>query len=237
MYTPGFKGKRYYKRNGSSYTKKTTNGNNYNSRLKKLESELRGVKQKTNQIEYKFADEEKNDSVVLSGGEVQNQIFVVPTGDTDQSRDGKKITITSIFIRFQFTLPSNLSFGDTFDTLRVILLIDKQANGALPAVSQILESPDIQGFRNLDETHRFRTLLDRTWNVVSKSGAFNGSVTHFGGDIINYQFYKKLNLPILYNDDSGLIATITSNNIVMMFISNSQLGGIKSNIRIRYLDS
>lgn len=236
MYTKGFTGRRYYKRNGTSYTKKS-GMNNYNNRLRKLENELRGVKRKTDTIEYKFSDQVRDQGPVLSGGSIQPQIFTIPTGDDDQSRDGKKITLSSISVRFQYSLPSSLSFNDTDESLRVILLIDKQANGALPGVGDILELIDIQGHRNLDETIRFRTIMDRTWSINSTAGAWNGTVTHFGAVRGHDSFYKKLNLTIFYSGDAGTIADIVSNNIVMLYISEQQKGNLKANIRVRYLDA
>lgn len=239
MYTEGFKGKRMYKRNGNGYSRKKTvyrgNGNNY--KWAQMQRDIRTLKAKTSAMEYKFSDNEANQIPVLSGGSIEDQIFIIFTGDTDQNRDGRKITITSIQIRFQIELPSNLNFNDTKDLVRIICLHDKQANEALPGVAEILVTADIQSHRQLDLTHRFRTLMDKTFQVKSRSGAFNGSVTHWGGDIVNYEWYKKLDIPIIYSGDGGDVDDITSNNIILFYISEAQLAGVKANVRVRYLDT
>ncbi len=97
---------------------------------------------------------------------------------------------------------------------------------------------DIQDQKNLDNSKRFTTLLDRTISINSMGG--------FGGDTTvamlpvskSFQYFKRMNMPVIYNDSAttGAIATINSNNLVLMYISEKGKCGVKGKLRVRYMD-
>ncbi len=204
--------------------------------LRRLQKDVKRLKRFEASHEFKFFNSAINDAVVANTGAVQNQMFTLAQGDTDTTRDGKKVIVTSLNARFIISLPITDVNAQTADLVRIIIVHDKQANGALPAVLDILFTADIQSFKNLDNTHRFRTLLDKTISIASMSGAYNGTTSKFGENFKAFQWFRKLNMPIIYNDTAGTIGDIVSNNIVMMYISESGNAGCQAQMQIRYMD-
>ncbi len=253
MYTQGFKGKRYTN-GGYRFQGYGNGGNGGNGRYKrgygnggyrnnngwnKVKRDIRQLKRVASTHEYKFVSTSIDDAVIATGGTVQTQLFTIAQGDGRGNREGRKITLTSIQCRFILSLPPTNMHTETSELMRIIILHDKQANGALPAVLDILLTAGVQSFKNLEQTQRFRTLLDRTMTVTSQTGAWDGTNPEFGEDIIFFDWYKKLNIPIMYDNSltTGVIATIVSNNIVALYISRTGIGAIEGQFQFRYLDS
>ena len=176
-------------------------------------------------IDTKFFDSTVDDAVVSATGQVNSQIFTVPDGDNKSQKDGLKITIKSIQIRFQLNLPSTTVVADARDICRFILVRDRQTNGALPAVTDILAQADIQALKELEQSGRFLTLLDKTVYINSMGGFGDGTTNATLPSTKSFQFFKKMNLPIIYNDSAttGAIATIVTNNLVLLYISEATI--------------
>ncbi len=208
--------------------------------LQKVKKDIRQIKRRQKSNEWKFGSFSNNDAVVSTTGTVQIQMFTFPLGTKDTERIGRKITLTSMQVRFLLTLPVTALLGETADVVRVIILHDKQANGAFPAVADILFSPDIQSFKNLDNTKRFRTLYDRTIPINIQCGVFDSTsgieLIKMGENMKTWKIFRKLNIPIHYDGDAGTIGDIVSNNIVMLYISESGNVGLQATNQFRYLD-
>lgn len=198
----------------------------------------RDVNQLKANIDTKFFDSTVDDAVVSATGQVNTQIFVIPDGNAQREKDGLKIIIKSIQIRFQLNLPSTTTVADARDICRFILLKDSQANGALPAVTVILEQADIQSFKNLEQSSRFITLMDKTVYINSMGGFGDGTTNATLPSTKSFQYFKKMNLPIIYNDSAttGAIGTIVTNNLILLYISESGKCGVKAKVRVRYTD-
>lgn len=176
-------------------------------------------------LEKKFLDTSVLNNVDVTAGVIIN-LALVPQGQTDVTRIGNKITATSIACR-------GLTTQDTATngTLRIIVFIDKQANGAAAAVTDILETANFASFRNLDNVDRFDILVD-DYHTINAMNTGSGS-EYF------WQYYKKLDVPIHFSGATGAITELRSNNIGILYISSiaalnaAQLGGVA---RLRYTD-
>lgn len=122
------------------------------------------------------------------------------------------------------------------DTVRIILYLDKQCNGTAATVTQILESDDFQSFNNLSNKSRFRTLMDRVYDLNATAGMGNGTANDTVATQINDSLFKKVNLPIEYDSTAGAIAEIRSNNICMLILSKDGRAVLDSQMRLRYSD-
>ncbi len=187
--------------------------------------------------ELKFHDLDIDDAVVAAGGTIaQASCNLIAQGVTESQRVGRKCNIQNIGWRFQVTFPSTSTPGSTADTVRVILYLDKQCNGAAATALGILETVDYQSFNNLANKSRFRTLMDRTYQIMAPSGAFDGTNDQFGENIINDTFFKKCSLPIEFDAAAGVITEIRSNNIGVLLLSRDGFAGFKSKMRLRFSD-
>lgn len=145
-------------------------------------------------------------------------------GDGQNNRTGAKISCTSVHIRGHIhpqypTVPTEA---------RLILLWDRQTNGAFPPVlrtvggEQAIIDDTADPFNNVVHSplyfankHRYTVLWDKTY--VMKS--YNDSNTSVEAIVINK--YKKLNRITGYNGGStGLIADVQTNGLYLLTLGN-----------------
>jgi len=207
--------------------------------MKKLQKDVRKIKSNIRSQELKFTDTELEESPIGTGGAMQAQLFEIPQNDTQSGREGRKIVIKQMQFNFRLKLPNSDNQSNTTDTVRIIILKDKQANLAIPAITTILQSADILSFKSEANKNRFVFYYDRYHNIDLKAGAYDGTNDEFAQVERVFKWKKKLNVPIMYNNAlaSGVIATITSNNIIMLLISNRGLCALKYNVRFTYQDN
>ncbi len=187
-------------------------------------------------IELKFFDLDLDDALVASAGGITDSINKIPQGVTEITRVGRKCTIRQINWRFDLQLPTQTAASAGSDTIRVLMYLDKQANGATASITDILETADFQSFNNLSNKNRFRTLMDRTYAINAEAGGGDGTTEDYAATTITDSFYKKVNLPIEFNSTAGAITEISSNNIGVLLISRSGLVNFTSKIRLRFSD-
>ncbi len=190
--------------------------------------------------EKKFHDVDADDDVVSLGGTIQNALLTIVQGATESQRIGRKITITDISLNMSLSVPATTTAADGNDVCRVMLILDKQCNGALPAlITEVLESANFDSFNNLANKGRFRTLWQKKIVLNHTAGGWNGA------NVISFESGKNLskslrcNIPIEYDNTAatGVITTIRSNNIFMLYISKNGLCGVDCSMRFRYTDS
>ena len=187
-------------------------------------------------LELKFHDVDLDDAIVAAAGGLTDSINKIPQGVTEITRVGRKCTIRQIGWKFDVELPETTLSSSTADIVRVIMYLDKQANGASASITDIIESADYQSFNNLSNKNRFRTLMDRTYDLKAAAGGGDGTTEDYGVDLVHDSFYKKVNIPIEYNSTAGAITEITSNNIGVLLITKNGKAGFKSKIRLRFSD-
>ncbi len=188
-------------------------------------------------IELKFHDVDLDDATISAGGTITNSINLIAQGVTEVDRIGRKCTIRKINWRFTLDLPNTAAVGNTADSVRVLMYLDKQANGATATVTDILESANFHSFNNLANKSRFRTLMDRTYTLESMAGAGNGTSDSFSKAHIDDSFYKDVNIPLEFSAGAGVIGEVRSNNIGVLLISLGGVSGFDSKIRLRFSDA
>lgn len=161
------------------------------------------------------------------------QINLIPQGDTQSTRDGRKATITSILVKGSVSfLPT--AAGAAADILHLYLVLDTQCNGAPAGVTDVFTGTNIADSPlNLSNSERFKILKHWKWNVCAKAGV----ATAFAGDSRALQWYKKCNIPLIFSSTTGAITEIRSNNV--FFIAGSaggsdDIGGFSGTCRIRF---
>lgn len=151
------------------------------------------------------------------------------TGTSASDRIGRKIIMKSIFLRYAYQLQSTTTGGSP---LRILVVYDKQANGAAPAITDILLTDNFSSNNNLSNRDRFVTLMDHMTDVVSVGNNYSvqGTVS------------RALNLETVYNDLLTNGITAIASGSIYCFIA--QTGGaltaapaLTGRFRIRYTDA
>ena len=187
--------------------------------------------------ELKFHDLDIDDAAIASGGTISEDSCVgIAQGVTEVQRIGRKCVVRSIAWRFQIILATQAGIASGFDSVRVILYQDKQTNGAAAGVTDLLESADYQSFNNLANKSRFRTLMDRQYDMSSPAGAGDGTTNDNGPKIQSDSVFLNTNIPLEFDATTGAITELRSNNIGVLLLSRSGRCGFESKMRIRFQD-
>jgi len=143
---------------------------------------------------------------------------------------GRKTTMTSLFIRYDLHLQSTSTRGCQ---VRILVVYDKQANKALPAITDVLTSDNFNAPMNLDNADRFIILVDKLTKPISINNNYNIADT----------IYKKMALDTLWDTGSnvGDVTDIKTGSVVS-FISQSGEVAVAAPLldsitRIRYTDN
>ncbi len=188
--------------------------------------------------ELKFFDTTATFATVAAAGEINASLNLVPQGVTESDRIGRKMTIKRLDITGDIIMgPLAGSATGSFDRVRVIVYLDKQANGATAAVTDILETADILSYRNLANSGRFVVLSDKIQNMVLTAGGgdVGGADSNFPAVIKTYKMGKSCNIPVEFSATTGAITEVRSNNIGMLAIAETNLvSAFKFNARIRF---
>ncbi len=188
---------------------------------------------KTTDRELKNFDTAFDDSVMATTWATSPSLVLIPQGATATTRLGRKCIIRRITTKLHvFAITQTAPFHDSG---HIRLILDTQANGAVPAVTTILVSgTDDQTFNNLASRGRFITLWSRTFQIHSTSGAGNGTSDQFGGQEYEVVISQTVNFPMEYTGSSGAVTEISSNNVFLLSQSAHGLVGFRSNTRVRF---
>jgi len=182
--------------------------------------------------ERKFID--VANSISTSNGAVTfgNPVLLngIGTGTDASSRIGRKVTLSSIFIRWSAALGATSTGGGP---VRIMVFYDKQANATAvtTAASFPLVSNSFHSTNELSYRDRFVTIFDHVTEPLSVNANYAIAGT----------LYKKLQLEMIFN--TGPDANIGSISTGAIYIMAAQQGSIGTDgpdvpfySRIRYTD-
>ncbi len=204
-------------------------------------------------IEKKFLDKKQTISSVGTAGETWGVTFLdIPLVTGESGRTGRKVVVTNVAMRFTFTwfhendgITQAINTDD--NTVRLLLVIDKQANGVSAGILDVLDqSGDVTNllhcFNQLANKGRFITLMDKL--IVFNSKYMKNTTTDITHETREVKFYKRCRIPIMYNSSNGVISERCCNNITGLVISaysdllTPQINLVKMHVdsRMRYMD-
>ncbi len=210
------------------------NGSRRNRSLWHARGDVQG-----NGYELKFHDFTLNPTIVANTGTIMFATFItIPEGVGEEQRIGRKITLKSFGFRGSLNLPETTDQSTTADKVRLYIYQDTQCNGATAAVLEILKLADVDSYRNLSFTHRYKILFAKTYTLNQIAAGGNGTAIETCDMLKPVSIYFKMNMPIIYNQTltTGALSTVESNNIGMLIISINGLATLQGEGRIRYQD-
>jgi len=172
-------------------------------------------------------------SVILLNG--------IARGDDISERIGRQVTIKSIEIN-GFVKPKAPEAGVEPETVRIMVVYDRQTNGAALQVAQVLASAAPAANRvivpkNLENRDRFLILRDMKFGLAA------GESVNFMAAPKVVKFYQSLTLPMTFNGgDAGVVADITTGSVYMILLSSAAVGDAHMPTahmatRVRYSDN
>lgn len=190
--------------------------------------------------ELKFYDTSFAPEVDTTGLFIAPTINDVAQGVTESTRVGRKMVIRKIHARYTWNSQPAVTAGNSDNQVRVIMGVDKQANGDAPVLLDILETNAWNAYYNLANSNRFIILHDHMLNFQATGATDDemGGDQKFMGKQIYKTFHKNCNIPIEYDGVSGDLGTIKSNNIWIFALTRFDLPvmGVSVKVRIRFAD-
>lgn len=154
-------------------------------------------------------------------------------GTTASTRIGRRVQMKSVEIKMAIAALATA----TTQTVRFALVLDKQANAAAPAFTDIYDSADPRALRNISNKARFWVLYDSgLMPIVGSSAAL------LDNSYRTLEFYKRINIPVQYNaGTAGTVGDIQTNALYWVSIGSVASGtgasNTAGNCRVRYDDS
>jgi len=147
---------------------------------------------------------------------------------TATGRIGRRVNMKSLYLRLTFQLATTSTGGAP---LRVLVIYDKQSNGAAPTATDVLTASTFVSPNNISNRDRFVTLCDQITQPVSTGGTSQ----------VALNIYKKLNMAIQFNaGTAGTIADITSGGVYLFLAQGGSILTANPSVewyaRIRYSD-
>ena len=125
----------------------------------------------------------------------------VATGSDFTDRIGRKIILKSVYVR-GIIKPVDSQTNDAL--CRMMVVYDMQANGAAPAITDILKSATSQSQLNMNNRDRFKIIFDKVVALGARdiASGYTGLV-----NVVPIKKYKKLRHETVF---SGTLSTIGS---------------------------
>jgi len=193
---------------------------------------LKATDQERKLVDTLFVNIPINDTVTMS--------TIVPVNLTAEGTDftdriGRKILMKSVYLQLNFARPFGVATPQT-NFVRMMVILDRQVNGALPTMSQILDLPgsgdpsvEMMSPNNINNSKRFVTLWDHRFSL------YNGFIE---GRMLKK--FIRLDQTVQYSGTTATIGACRTNALYAVFIGNSATGSadnveIDGLIRFRFV--
>jgi len=164
-------------------------------------------------------------------------------GSQNFQRIGRKVNMKSLQIR-GVLYPADLTTNA--ELTRMIVVYDKQANGAAPTFANVVSSQNIAGtvsslatdMINLDNRDRFEIIRDKVFSF-GFGDATSGFAPCPGSFEIN-EFIRLADRPVIFNaGTAGTVGDIQSGSLYIFWIStqaNATGSTLQASYRLRFID-
>lgn len=179
---------------------------------KKATKALRKVNRLSRYVdrEKKFFDAAAFASVQLDDNGAIVSVSNIVQGDGGSNRDGMQVKTMSLFVRGTLVQQSATN-GVVFS--RIIVGYDRESNGALPAITDVLNAITPSSLMNLQNRKRFKILYDK--NVYTTLASSESSAKYL-------KKYKRLQLTLNYADATDVAQR---NNLFVIALSDAPNAG------------
>lgn len=172
---------------------------------------------------------------------------LVSAGSSYFNRIGRKIEMKYLYLNAIVAMNATSTFGYG----RIIIVYDKQTNGAAPLVSDVIQTTDQAGantltvFSNINLNNRDRFSILRDIRVFLPSGTFTaGVITNAQNEdpvastFLHKQFISLRGMYTQYRADSApsVVGDIATGGLFMLVIGDALGYSLRADFRLRYGD-
>jgi len=177
---------------------------------------------------------------------------LLTAGSSAWNRIGRKVSLKSVFLQ-GYTSPTGSANAIELQFARIMIVYDKQPNGALPALADVLRDQAnlatdsnvtlITSGLNLNNKDRFEIIADERLALPGPNAAVTPGVVSATCDSMHVEIYRKLgNREVHYKADSspGVIGDLATGSLFLLTFGDNASGneawGLTASIRLRYSD-
>lgn len=175
---------------------------------------------------------------LINGANASNDPFKLlnglALGTSANQRIGRRITMRSILLRFNFYPQATTTLAGRF---RIVVFYDRQTNGTTPIGTDLLQNNLSMYPLNLSNADRFLVLYDKYSPVM---GSLTGGAAGTAAPFSTIKLYRKLKLDTTYGLSAASDVTAVATG--GLFLGVWQVGFATANpnydchIRVRYTD-
>ncbi len=205
--------------------KKTT----YKSKSKSTRAIAVSNRRAIGKKEIKFVDQALLNTNILSAAPHVQELNLIAVGNDDNTRIGSKVSMRNVSMH----VIAQSSAANLEGWLRFLIVKDNMPDGAQAAATDVITAA-ATAFSNMTDfpiyvaKPRFKILKDR---VIKFAGSAATNTQAF-------RLNCKLNMPVHYQLDTGLIAALQKNTIYLYILSSEAANGpsVTYNTRLYYSD-
>lgn len=200
---------------------------------------------KKNYPELKFLDTTIPPVNVTNNGTIiSSSLNLIDAGTGQSQMLGNKVVIKRINIRFTVYIPSggNASLSSVINdrNFRLVLILDKQANGSASSIANIFENADYYTYLNNANTKRYTILKEWLMAPPPADVDNDGSIYYHGISSETHKWSHKCNYLLDFSPQVGSnrsINEVTSNNLILAGFTDQSVVSFNARVRIRYIDN
>lgn len=155
-------------------------------------------------------------------------LTLVAQGDTAITRNGNSIKAKSLSFKARLSIHGTASST----VVRIMLILDKEFDQALPTLANILDSTDVKAHMNLDYAKRFKVLRNKIFIIERGAG-------DSGPQQLYYEDYIPLDLKIRYDAGTAAAADAKENQLLLVMLSSEPTNTptVSWSSRVRFIDN
>lgn len=192
-------------------------------------------------VEIKYVDTARGAAGVPNTGVVDPYLCNLTQGVGSSFRLGRLVNCVSLDIIGNASIAVTDNSGQTWDAIRIMVVLDKQCNGALFGVTDLMVSGDEKNHTNPANEHRFVILKEQIFSVnatVAVNTSGNPALALQSGEAGQWFRYKiPLDCVLEYGANAGAVSDLRSNNIAVYATSRNGRGVIEYIARLLYTDA
>lgn len=182
--------------------------------------------------ELKYYDVTRAAGTVSGAGTVDPTFANIVAGTGPSNRLGRLITVHEIEVLGNVSVPTTATLGQAWDCFRLMVVQDKQCNGAAYGVTDLLVTGDEKSLLNPLNECRFDILKEALYEVNQGVAiATTGEAGRW------FRFKLPVNIVLEYSANAGTVADLRSNNINLFAVTRNGVGVIEYTARLRYTDA
>ncbi len=207
-------------------------GQGYDRRRRYKKSWKKGAKGKPKKDLFRCHDlqgEKNYFDLLISGGDMDStpvihQLNIIPAGSLVEQRLGRRVQMASVYIRFT-VIPPAVSSSNFTSNNRIMLVYDKQTNGAAYAGTDLLEVATVHGQLNMENRQRFEVLMDKVVTLHTTAGVGNGTTNFWALDGLFWKKFKNLHRrETIYGSTVPSIADIATGSLSLFIVGDKAAG-------------